>query len=520
MLISNGGKLVNRILIILSIILLINIGCKKNNMNKKTLKINYNVTPVSFHPHHMSDVRTETVCKALYENLTRMNPQGEVELALAQNMEISSCKTKYTFTLRDSVWSNGQKLSSQHLAKAWQRALDPKHSKCTHPERFFIIQNAKKVYKGELAIEELGIYTPDDQTIVIYLEHPAPYFIQQLADPVYSPIFSSNSNQEPTVFNGPFVLGRYDFDEKVVLDINPLYWDAKNVKLEGVEISVIKDAPAYLELYEKKELDYVGAPFVSIPDELIPKGALFKFKQASAPFWVYCNTKNAKLSSFKIRKALSLAIDRNEIIKHVISRQNEPLLSILPNKISCCDLPSDNLDKRQIIKLFEEGLEDVQIAKEDFRLTVNHCYSSEQRKIAEYLKYRWETVFGIRIHLQTKDWNSFYANLVSGDYEIGGCFVNNIYNDPSYLLGLFESHQTNFSRWEDPKYKKLLDLANQTIDEKQRKKYLQELEQILINEVPVLSIYNHGYVYFASDSLKEFITPEFNYADFKWAYFD
>ncbi len=118
--------------------------------------------------------------KALFEGLTRINPEGVSELAGAEHVEISPCQTIYTFTLRPMLWSNGEKVTAFHFEESWKRALSPK-SDCLRSDLFYPIKNAKKVKKGELPLSELGIHALDSQTFVVELEHPTPYFLNLIS---------------------------------------------------------------------------------------------------------------------------------------------------------------------------------------------------------------------------------------------------------------------------------------------------------------------------------------------------
>jgi len=498
-------------------------SCIKKPMNKadnQILRINYNVDLQSFQPYLVSDVRTHTVCKALYEGLTRINLQGKVEFAAAEKVSISPCKKIYTFTLRPSVWSNGQKVTAQYFVKAWEKAISS-DSKCIHVKRFFLIKNAKKFYQEELPFDKVGIKAPSNNTLIIELEHPAPYLLQLVADPIYSPIYNPDEKGLPNVFNGPFVIEHHEFNKQLTLSANPLYWDKATVTLKKIEISFIKDAQTAFFMYKNNQFDYIGSPFTNIPEDIIPTLSNIKFRQASAPFWMFFNVQNPKFKSSKIRRALAYAINREDIINHVIPNQKEVMYTILPKDITATDLEPllKNINVEKAQKLFEAGLRELKFSKENFQITINHSSSSEQRKISLYLKHQWEKIFGIKIHLKMSDWNSFFSKLLSGDYEIGGSFNCNIFNDSSYFMETFQYSHSNYSKWENENYKNNFNLSKNCIDEKQRKKYLKAAEEVLLDEMPVIPIYNHTHLYICNESLINFSPPKFNCSDFKWVYF-
>ncbi len=276
------------------VFLVIACGCQKNVKNNQILKINFlQGRPESFHPHLIFSGHSMTFCKALFEGLTRINLQGDVELAIAKEIQVSVCGKKYTITLHKTNWSNGEEVTSKHFAQALKNAISL-GSKCIRKERLFILKNGKKFFMGETSIENLGVYTPSNNLLIIELENPAPYFLQLLADPLFSPIYN-DSELEPTVFNGPFLLRELDMNKKIHLVANPLYWDAKNIKLKEIEISLVKDPHSAIGMYEKGELDWIGSPFCELSEEIVQNSSSLQSTKAHLPFWLYCNTKSTKL---------------------------------------------------------------------------------------------------------------------------------------------------------------------------------------------------------------------------------
>lgn len=495
-------------------------SCGKKNMNSKSkiLKTSSTLTCHSFHPQKTLDAADATICKALYEGLTRVDLKGNVDLALAEKVEISSCKKIYTFTLRFSKWSNGKAIVSKHFTEAWKTALDPKNGITRQARKLFIIRNAKQIYEGNLTANDLAVYSPNDQTVVVELEHPAPYFLQLLAEPVYSPIFDINE-AEPTIFNGPFNVEQFEIDKKLVLKKNPLYWDAKSVKLEGIQISSIKDGNTAFSMYEKGDLDWIGTPFSEVPVQSLRSISSIKNLNTSSPFWIYFNVENNKLKSANMRKALAYAVDRSEIVKKIALFQKE-LYTIIPTEVSYVDSSSyiSNYNLENAKALFAKGLKELELEKEEITLTLNHSNYDLHEKIAVYLKDLWEKTFGIKITLRKDDWKTFYGRLVSNDYDIGGCYVCNLYNHPSSLLDRFEG--SYISTWSNSSFKQLFRKAKYATKESEQYSYFKQAEEILMEEMPVIALYNQNNLFVCKDNLKNAFPSKFTYADFKWAYFE
>jgi len=520
----NLKTLKNISLYFLFTVILIVTGCSKkptkNNSKDQVLRINFFATAISLHPHMLREVAGATISKSLYEGLTRINLEKKIELAAAEKVDISPCKKVYTFTIRDAKWSNGEKVTSHHFADTWRMALDPNVRRGFHGSKLVIIKNAKKISKGELPIKELGLYTPNEKTLVVELEAPIPYFLELVSDPSLAPTFKAKQD-EPTIFNGPFVVKNYEVEKLLSLVPNKFYWDSDAVKLNEIQISFIRDEKTAFSLYETGDFDWAGSPYSDIPKEVVDKIPNLKHYNTTSPFWIFLNTKDPMLKSAKIRKALSYAVDRSEVVKGITLFQKE-LNSIIPTEISTLeeDYYINDFTVENAKALFNEGLNELGIKKENFTFILSHSNYPEHESIAVYLKHRWEKVFGIKIPLRKYDWPAFVAKTRNGDFAAGGFYLCNISDDPSFLLEGLANGEGIYSTWSNESFKEMIQKAKYALNETTRKEYLREAEKILMDEMPICPIYVINNVFTCKRELKNFYPPKKNYSDFKWSYFD
>lgn len=497
-------------------------GCGQKEKQKGTLKINFQQgEPYSIHPHFMVDSKSATIIEALFEGLTRINLQGEVELALAKKYIVSECKKKYIFTLRDSYWSNGEKVSADHFVQAWKSAFNP-NSRCFHAKRFFLIKNAEKAFKNELPVDEVGIKIIDSQTIAVELEYPAPYFLELLSQPFYFPLYDIKE-KEPIVFNGAFILKSWEKNHLIELSANPKYWDVENVKLEKVEIFMIQDPRTAFSLFEKGELHFIGDPLGSLPNEVLASKEISKrivHKRISDVYWLFCHVNDPLLHSKKIRKALAMAIDRKVICDHIQLGQI-PTKSILPTSFSGIDpetyLPE--LKHREMRALFHEGIKDLGISKENYTLTLSYKNDFLEEKLAEFIQGSWKKIFSIQVHLRKVDWHHLLDSARKKNYQIAAVPISAVFEDPMSFIDRFEESSYNYSGWESPSYKKWFLLGQKEPDEKKRKEFLAEAEAILLDELPVIPISQQSCQYLIHDSLHNFLVTNLSEANFRYAYF-
>lgn len=490
---------------------------KKENTSESQLHLNFQEGEVpSLHPHILvNHMRGHSLGKLLFESLTRMDPEGNARPAGAKEIRVSQDATRFTFILRDHYWSDGSKVTAQHYASAWKHALSP-GSACLRPDLFYVIKNGQKAKRREVSIEEAGIKAVDDSTLEVTLEYPCPHFLKLVAHPVFAPLINVDE-EEPQIFNGSFI--PHKWDKGVVLQLRPNshFWNVKSIQLNQIDINCIDDPMTSMYMFEKGKIDWVGDTLSPVTREIAM--SLIEDKKAICKpvnrfYWLHLNTTNPLLASAKIRRALSLSLEREEITKHICI--GNPLSTPVHEQM-ICNL-NEAVDVEDAKALFNEGLIELGYTKETCpSLTLNYA---RQKPLVEYLKNRWEEVLGLTIHLQRYDWNIFRSNLESGNYEIAGCLESAIYGDPIELLERFESlGNCNFSQWEDSRFKEILTrIKNETAND-ERMRLLSLAQKILIDEAPIIPIYRCIHVFSHHPKLKEYVIDDGGYIDFTYAHF-
>lgn len=506
----------NKIYLILGLFLIVGFcGCQKEETKKeRVLKLNFLEGDISsLHPYHFaSHLRGQMVSKALFDGLTRINKNNKAELSGAEKVE-SFSETEYIFTLRKSFWSNGEPVTAYQYEKAWKSALSPT-SDCTRSDLLYILKNGQEAKKGHLSIDEICVKALDADRLWIELARPAPYFFDLLADPLFFPVLE----EAPTVFNGPFLVDSWKCDDCLILKCNPYFWDYSNIGIDRIEITMITNPQCLLPLFEKGEIDWIGNPICALdPEQMIhiKKNSV----DSSRFFWLYLNTQFYPLSSPHIRRALSLSLNREDICRHILIG-DQALYTPLPTLLSALEPIIENEEDAKII--FQKGLEDLQLSKETFPpLTLRCFYGAGVKPLAEYLKDRWEKIFGITINIICTDWTTFRSQLEKEDFEIGGCFGNPLFLDPLEPLERFvSSHRSNFSRWSHEEYDKKIAAIKDLSLCPLRTQLIKEAETILSEETPFIPIANHKILFDHHPKLKEFVISKSGILDFRWAYLE
>jgi oligopeptide transport system substrate-binding protein len=507
------------ILNLFSIIAMLLPSCQtaQPQQNLSTLNLNFQVGDVpSLSPHFLIDSRGRVLGKLLYEGLTRIDRFGSPQLAGAQNIEISPDGTQYTFTLRKQCWSDGSPVTAEHYVASWQHALNPR-SDTPRPDLFYLLRNGRKAKKGEVAVEQVGVRALNAQTLIINLEYPSSHFLHLLAHPMFVPL--KDPLEEPKVFNGPFIIKNWEKGNRLTLVPNNYFWNRDAVQLSQINISCVTDAATAFYMYEKQQIDWIGDPIDPVSQEtatqLIERGHAL-FQSPDRFYWIYLNLNHPILRSAKIRKALYLSIQREQIINYIC--YGEAMLTPLPQSMIPYIPEKENLNKAK--QLFKEGLEELKL-NETPTLILSYAKYANMKALSEYLKNSWEGTLGLNIQLQVNEWNVLRQNLERGNFEMGGRFEFAFYGDALELLERFsELSHGNYCQWENETFKHKLALIKQEKEEDKQIGFLIDAEKILIDETPFIPVFRATNIYTHHPKLKEYVFDTSGCVDFAYSRFD
>ena len=490
-----------------------------HDLSVKQVRLNFVVGDVSsFDPHDLhTGGREGALGKWLFEGLTRLNPQGEYELAGAADMNVSACQTRYTFTVRPSHYSNGELVSAYDYEQCWKRAIAP-GSKCANAHLFYCIKNAEAAKKGDMPIDSVGVKAVDKTTLIVDLEQPTSYFLKLLSSHLFAP-FKIEKGQ--ILFGGPYRVEERKEDDYLLLGKNPYFWDHSQVAIEKIKIFMVCDPIVALSLYEEGDIDWIGDPFSYLPSEVLStelsKGNLFQGPEIVFPYWVYLNTETFPLSSPLIRKALYYTVNQKEIADYLFIG-DKPLFSPFP--FSTHEDIAESYDLEKGREFFEQGLKDLGLTKDTFpALKLTSSSTTIHKRLAQCLQETWHHAFGITVDLEVQDWNTFFANMSKGAYQIGGFFTSINYNDPVACLEVL-SNENNFSKWHCAQYQKIVDKLKCVDNIQVRESLLKEAEAILKQEFPIIWVVNRIPYHRYPSNLKGLCFDSSGIPDFRWAYFD
>lgn len=359
------------------------------------------------------------------------------------------------------------------------------------------------------------------------LETPTPYFLELTAHTLYSPVHRLIDQLHPNwpleeresyVCNGAFQLSKNNRNAGYELIKNSLYWDINNIKLDQAVFVKANRYQCY-EMFQNNHNHWIGDPLGTWDPSFIPheNDETVDFTH-SVVYWYVFNTQIFPFDNKKIRQAMAIAIDRKrlETVLHLALAVSP--LPIEHRQIQHSTLSFFNPKKAQA--LFEEGLKEIGISLKAFPIIpLIHLLGPVRNRAAEFVKEQWESVLGIKCQVEPMEWKTLFSKMTEGDFQLGLMGWQSWINDPMYTLHAFKNSKEpiNFSKWKDKNYQQILDLAERETNTKLRAGHYLQAEKLLLEEMPVIPLYN-----FIPNALKKknlSVSHTKFLMNFKWAHF-
>ncbi len=513
-------------------------------------KIVYNLgaDPKTIDPQLNSAVDGSTIIHNAFEGLMREDENSKIVPGTAEKYEVSDDGTVYTFHIRkDAKWSDGKPVVAGDFEYAWKRALNPEVA-AEYAYQLFYIKNGAAYYNQEkvggkvATAEDVGVKVIDDNTLEVTLEAPVPYFLSLAAFPTYFPVRKDiiEGNEEkwtlkPDTYisNGPFKMSEWKEKESITFVKNENYWDAKNVKLETLEVKLIDDQITYLNAFKSGEIDVIESPPQAEIPTLLDEGTAKIYPYLGTYFYVINVSDKAKdvdpkaaeaLSNPKFRKALSLAIDKQLIVDKVAQGGQAPATSYVPAGILDSigeEFQKDYSSKGANIEEAKKLLEEAGYPNGEGAPTITFTFNTDQghQNIAQAVQDMWKTNLGINVELKNEEWAVFQDTRNNFQYSMARHGWIADYNDPMTFLDMWTTgNGQNNAGYSNKEYDKLIAQAKVELDDAKRTELLHKAEDILMDESPIIPLYYYTNVLCIDKNVKGTYKSPLGQMEFRDAY--
>ncbi|MCM3588188.1 peptide ABC transporter substrate-binding protein [Mesobacillus maritimus] len=478
---------------------------------------------------------------ATMEGLYRLDENAQPVEGIAVDHKVSEDGLTWTFELReDAKWENGDPVTANDFVYAWQRAVNPDTGSEYGPYMMGgVIKNATAVNEGKAELDELGVKAEDDYTLVVELEHPTPYFHSLTTFGTFLPLNQKfveeqgdkfATSTETLLSNGPFKLDNWtSTSNEWDLVKNDTYWDADTVKVEKLHHQVVKDPKTAVALYEEGTVDRAG-----LSSDLVDQYSThedYAVTPETSVFYLKLNqTRNEALANVNIRKAISLAFDKQALVDEILNNGSIVANGLVPKDFVTIpgteddfrdvsgDLAAYNAEEAK--KFWEKGLEE--LGTDSVELEFLGGDTETSKVMNEYLANQLQTNLpGLKVTLKQVPFEQRLDLDTNMDYDMQFAGWGPDYLDPYTFLSLWITDGGNNKMgYSNAKYDELLNEAATTLaqDNEARYQNFLEAEKILFEDAAIAPVYQSAMAQLVSPKIQGvYVNPFGATYEYKWA---
>ncbi|WOC31691.1 MULTISPECIES: peptide ABC transporter substrate-binding protein [Caproicibacterium] len=481
-----------------------------------SVTLNLGAEPPELNSSQTTDAVSADILRMTIDTLTQLDAKDQPIAGAAKSWDISADKKTYTFHLRDGMkWSNGETVTAKDYLYGWELAMDQSNGS---GYGFIIYDNVKggedyfnatktpaakrtAAEKAKVAAAEknLGCKVIDDKTIQIEFVNPIPYALQLMSFQTYCPVnqkayesigadkYAKEANQ--IVTNGAYKISEWVHDDHITLVKNNDYWNAKNINIPKVKFVMIKDTNTAMNALKGGQVDCIGLTGDQITQLKNEGQPLVPYEEGTNCYLQY-NTKDKILANTKIRQALGMAINTKSFCDDVLKDGSTVAPGLVPGTIGGANGETyakgrtesyATYDAAKAKTLFEEGLKELGMTKDQLKLTFTCDDTSNSQQDAAFLQEQWKSTLGITIDLKAMPFKSRIKAMDDGDFQIVMALWAPDYNDAlTYLDMWMTDNGNNYGKYSNPEYDKLVKAAIAESDSVKRQDDLLKAEKLVV----------------------------------------
>lgn len=464
-----------------------------------------NNEPENLDPWVNNNGEASQIIAAVHEPMLRRDSEGGWIPGLMTDYQTNEDHTVHTLTLREGAkWSDGTDITVEDIVYSYQRALDPELGSAI-AYRYFPILNAEAFYKGEVGADELGVKAVDDKTIEITTAEPCDFFVDMMTSAGFAPIQKAagekygdlyGTDVDKVVSSGPFVLTEWTHKNSMVLEKNENYWDAENVKLERVDVTITADTNTLTGMYQSGEL---GVMRVSNDMLDVYAGENIVTNSRMKVTFIEFNPNNEFLSNKNIREAFSIAFNRTLMAEQIMGNGDLAAYGLVPPGVLGLDggdfreqagnVVTDANDPAEIEhaqELLQTGLNELGKTVEDLQNGFSiQCLSGGQTQ-AQAIQNMWKTNLGVEMPVSVLDMNVLLPMLMEGTFDcvIGGG-QDSDYRDPQGFMQFIYDE----GKWDNEEFRSLVELAHTQVGNERIQTWMDIEKMVLENFIYIPQLY-------------------------------
>ena len=505
---------------------------------EKILSVQIGPDPETIDPALNSAVDGGNMLLHTFECLLTVDQDGQLAPGQAETWETSEDGLTWTFHLRDGLkWSDGSDLTANDFVYSWQRVCDPMVAAPYAETVLGMVEGYDEAIAGNL--EALAVEAPDDSTLVVTLSNPCPYFGSLAAFATLSPVqqatIDANGDAwavsaDTYICNGPFYISEWVPGSYILCSKNPNYWNADAIKLDGIKFNLIEDSNASYSAYQTGDVQFIK----DVPTEEIPSltgNSEFHVDPIIGTYYVSLNIEREPFNNPDVRKALSLAIDREYVANTLMQGTYTAAGNLIgPGWVDTdgsAFVDNANGGKPYIdTTTYEANLEEAKQLLADAGYpdgegfpTISYSTNDAgyHKVVAEYLQQAWAQL-GIDLQVDIVEWASFTPMRRNGEFDAARNGWVGDYSDPSNMLELFyTTNGNNDGKFSDADFDAAIELSRTTLDAAERSEALHTAEDILMDEAGCIPIAYYNDFWLQSEKITGVWHSAYGYWYFMYA---
>lgn len=503
-------------------------GCGGSSSSSNTFTFSSELDIKNLDSSDADDGMSFNAMHACIDGLMGLDADGNIVPAIAEKHEVSDDQLTHTFTLRDAKWSNGDAVTANDFVYAWQRII-----KVSGNYAYMLgkagakVKGADELIKAaeegqslsQADLDTLGIKAQDDKTLVITLTSPVSYFEELMTFPCYYPINQKFCEEKGDQYaksadnvlsNGAFVMKTWEPGRQATFEKNENYWNADAVKLEKLVMNFPVKPEVGATTFDNGETDYAF-----INSELVDKykdSESYKTFNEGYLFYLSINMKNKDLANKNLRKALSLAINREDFVTNVLKDGSKEADGFVPRELSVDASGKDFRDTAKDYttydtKAAQEALDAALKELGKSEVTIKLLYGTDESpmdQLATYLQDAFTKLKGLKIEMvATTKQDRIYNKQTNGEYDIACTRWGPDYGDPTTYLNLaISNNSNNYGKINLPEYDSIMKKVAVEADTTKRWNEMIEAEKVLMENYGYIPVFEKGSSVLANTKVK------------------
>ncbi len=491
--------------------------------------------PDTIDPALNSAVDGAILCIHGFEGLMTQDTDGvTMTYGQAESHTVSEDGLVYTFTLRDGLkWSDGSAVTANDFVYSWNRAVDP----VTASDYAYMFESVAGYDEAVAGTGALNVVAQDDKTLVVTLKAVTPYFLELCAFPTFFPVQQAAVEANPDgwatdpstyVGNGPYKLVEWVHDSYMLYEQNENYWNVENLGPDAIKFVLMDDPGSQLAAYETGELLLIeDVPTDEI--EALSGNADFYKEGQIGTYYVSYNTENEILKNPLVRKALTLAVDREYICEEIGQAGQVPAGAYVPMGLTDADASKefrevagdyyDPYDYEGNLELAKAALAEAGYPNGEGLPVFEYLYNEggSHDVIGQALQNMWAQI-GVNVELVSQEWATFLNTRKNGEYDIARNGWLGDYNDPICFLDMWITDGgNNDAQWSNTDYDALISQIKASSDQAERMNLMHAAEDIIFDEWMLCPLYYYVDLYMTSEKVDGVFSSPLGYKFLKFA---